>query len=77
MDLSLLDPDIFSGSLWAFLTMTNELSHSGALVFASSNLVKIPCDTLLSSSFFNCSLNARDTLQGGFCTGMASLDSVM
>ena len=41
---------------FGFLTMTKEFSHSGAFLLASSNLVKMPCDTMLSSSLLNCSL---------------------
>ena len=57
--------------------MMKEFSHSGAFLLASSNLVKMPCDTMLSSSFLNCSLIARGTHLGGFCTATASLESVM
>ena len=62
---------------FGFFTMMKELSHSGALVFASSNLVRMPCDTILSSSFLNCSFKANGTLLGGFCTGTASMESVI
>ena len=50
---------------FGFFTIMKELSHSRALVFASLNLVKMPCDTILSSSFLNCSFRASGTLLGG------------
>ena len=56
---------------FSFLTITNEFSHSGALIFAPSNLLRIPCKTILSSSCLSWSFRASGTLQGGFCTGTA------
>ena len=56
---------------FGFLTTTNEFSHSGALTFVSSNLLRIPCETILSSSCLNWSFRASGTLRGGFCTGTA------
>ena len=56
---------------FGFLTTTNEFSHSGALALASSSLVSIPWDTMLSNPFWNYSFRASGTHLGGFCTGNA------
>ena len=56
---------------FGFLTTTKELSHSGTLTFASSSLLRIHCETILSSSYLNWSFSANGTLRGGFCTGTA------
>ena len=56
---------------FGFLTTTNEFSHSGTLTFALPNLLRIPCETILSSSCLNWSFRANGTLRGGFCTGTA------
>ena len=56
---------------FGFLTTTEEFSHSGTLTFASSSLLRIPCETILSSSCLNWSFSANGTFRGGFCTGIA------